>query len=365
MPTPRDDKTLQGAGQWERADEATGSLPASLQSVIDEIRHHHRTYVYAMEQRKRADLSLGAYLRMMLGWRRDLPEKERKAIAVRAQQLVALGEADAKGKPATADSDYTDHRPIIAASLRAREPFDGVEKTAVKNMERLAAGLPVWGAFGAGVRGFGLKSLAVIVAEAGDLSDYPTKGHLWKRMGLAVLDGVRQGGLAKGATNEAWIAHGYSPSRRSRVWNIGDAMLKAQIRKVKDDADEDTGERIALGPYGEAYLRRKAYEVAREPEIAPIKAHRRAQRYMEKRLLRDLWQAWRRAAQPLSERTVKDIPAANLSSNASDGRQRRADWSMPERAGKRVPAADSVDDRVALSLPARSIDLMPDRLPAT
>ena len=77
-------------------------------------------------------------------------------------------------------------------------------------------------------------------------------------------------------------AHGYSPRRRSVMWNIGDPMIKCSIREGK-----------AISPYGQIYLDRKAYEVARNPEIKPIHAHRRAQRYMEKRLLKDLWKEWK------------------------------------------------------------------------
>lgn len=138
----------------------------------------------------------------------------------------------------------------------------------------------MWGSFAEGVRGFGAVSLAGIVGEAGDLSNYATKSKLWKRMGLAVIDGVRQGGLTKGASAEQWIAHGYSPIRRARMFVVGGCL-------VKNNRD---------GPYRRAYDQRKAYELAGDPDMKPIIAHRRAQRYMEKRLLRDLWQAWRRYA---------------------------------------------------------------------
>lgn len=248
-----------------------------------------------MEQRKRADLALGSFLRLMLGWRKDLPEAERKAIAARAVALIK--------KPG--DSEWAD---LVNASVQSRAPFDVIEAKSLKTMTKLAESLPVWTEFGKDVRGFGAASLAVILAEAGDLSNYPKKGHLWKRLGVAVLDGVRQGGLSKNAGAEAWIEHGYNRERRSMIWNIGDTMLKAQVRKVKDDVGEDTGERVALGPYGQAYLDRKAYELARAPDMPPIQAHRRAQRYMEKRLLRNLWQAWRRDHVGGAERLVASYP---------------------------------------------------------
>lgn len=253
--------------------------------IIDLIRAYHRTRCYAMESRKAADLRLGAFLRSELGWSRNKPEAERKAIAAQAQALLS--------KPTGSQWES-----VIAASVAARKPFDEIEKKSLKEMERLAEMLPVWQSFGADVRGFGRGSLAVIVAEAGDLANYSNKGKLWKRMGLAVIDEQRQGfvpkGLSREARRDAYIEHGYSPKRRSRVWNIGDALIKGN----------------GTGKYRACYLKRKEYELARNPEMKPIVAHRRAQRYMEKRLLYDLWRAWGRTTPWLTETS----PRANCPS---------------------------------------------------
>lgn len=253
--------------------------------TIARIRYWHRQRCFAMEQRKRLDLALGSFLRLMLGWRKDLPDAERKAIAERAAALID----DAAG---------SEWETVIAASTATSAPFDAIESRAVKEMSALAVSLPAWPAFGDAVRGFGPASLAVIVAEAGDLSLYANPGKLWKRMGLAVMGDVRQGGLGANASKEAWIAHGYNRQRRSRMWNIGDALIKGN----RD------------GEYRTVYLQRKEYELARDPEMKPIKAHRRAQRYMEKRLLRNLWSAWRRAAATAS--TIRNLPAAIPSAQA-------------------------------------------------
>ena len=249
-----------------------------MQHEIDQVRYWHRQRCFAMEQRKRIDLALGSFLRMMLGWSLNLPDAERKKIAQQAADIIESGEGEWAA--------------VCAASGAARKPFEEIEKNALKQMEKLARGFPVWPIYCENVRGFGAASLAVIVAEAGDLANYPDVSKLWKRMGLAVMDGTRQGGLAKGAGAEAWIEHGYNPMRRSRMWNIGDAIIKGN----RD------------GYYRTLYLERKAFELAREPEMKPIKAHRRAQRYMEKRLLKHLWQAWR-AVEVMSEKTHLEVPA--------------------------------------------------------
>ncbi len=273
-----------GEGRSGVVNKTLGEVP-SLDDTIAQIRYWHRQRCFAMESRKRADLALGAFLRTALGWRRDLPKDESDAIKKRAAEL-----AD--------DATGTEWESIVAAAALAREPFAEVEKRSLDQMKVLAEQLPVWREFGEPIRGFGLASLAAIVAEAGDLSGYANHSKLWKRMGLAVMGDVRQGGLTKGASKEDWIAHGYNPARRSRMWNIGDTLIKGN----RD------------GKYRTAYLARKAYELAREPDMQPIKAHRRAQRYMEKRLLRDLWQAWRRAGHNVQ--TSSQVPDAPISKAA-------------------------------------------------
>lgn len=300
------------AGHHIDAKEGHNGYACPLSHSIAEIRYWHRQRVYAMEQRKRADLSLAAFLRTALGWSKAMPDDERRRINAQALALISMGEKEVKGRGADIDEPaYLEWRNVILASLAARAPFDTIEKRAEKEMRALAESLPVWRSFGEAVKGFGPVSLAIIIAEAGDLSSYPKKGHLWKRMGVAVLDGVRQGGLRKSASADDWIAHGYNRQRRSRMWNIGDALVKGN----------------GNGQYRQVYIERKEYERKRAEKIGltvapaakiPAKrkdefmseghVHRRAQRYMEKRLLRDLWQAWRGQCQS-AERSLVICPS--------------------------------------------------------
>jgi hypothetical protein len=271
-----------------------------------------------MDQRKRADLALGAFMRSQLGWSRSLPKAEADSISERAADLVALGEKVAKGKATgIGDSVFAQWSPVILASIRGRGHWDAIESAATKEMERLASSLPVWASFGEGVKGFGSRSLAVIIGETGDIGSYATVAKLWKRMGLAVMNGVRQGGLRKTASAAEWIEHGYSARRRSYMFVIGDVLVKNK------------------GNYREVYLARKEYEreqavvrglivapsakipAARKAEfISDGHVHKRSQRYMEKRLLRDLWQAWRRAE--LHAQPEERVPAADSQRQTND-----------------------------------------------
>lgn len=255
-------------------------MMSRLEDLCLKIQATHRERIFLMETRKRATIALGAYLRTSLGWHRELPAAERKAIEGRAQAMLDYGEA--AGKLAAVPMDYPAFAHVIAAGLASAKPFVELEKTTAKRMEALAHQLPVW-SWAATVRGLGAVSLATIVGDATSdqaptIGDYRSKGGLWKRMGIATVDGIAQGKLGKGSAAAAWVEHGYNQRRRARMWVIGDCLIKTN----RD------------GPYRSLYLARKEIERQRDSEAKPIVHHRRAQRIMEQRLLHDLWLVWRR-----------------------------------------------------------------------
>jgi hypothetical protein len=165
-----------------------------------------------------------------------------------------------------------------APFFAARDQIQQTEKALNKAMRKIARELPVY-SWVSDVRGFGDGNLAYIIAETGDLSNYAGPAKVWKRMGLAVIHGERQ---RKTTDKDLAIEMGYSPTRRAIMFNLGDCLIKAQ------------GKGDAAGPYRKIYDARKVYEKERNPEIPDGHAHNRARRYMEKRVLRDLWRAWRR-----------------------------------------------------------------------
>lgn len=156
--------------------------------------------------------------------------------------------------------------------------------------------LPVY-AFVESVRGFGALGFGLIVGAAGDLSNYANPGKLWKRMGLALVDGERQ---RKCSDVEKALAHGYNPRRRSMVHTLGDSLMKGN----RD------------GYYRQVYDARKAHTLTTHPEWTKMHRHMDALRYMEKRLLRHLWQVWKRQAKCPAEPIIT-VPAM-LDAEASD-----------------------------------------------
>ena len=129
-------------------------------------------------------------------------------------------------------------------------------------------------------KGAGEFNTSLILAEAGNLYNYPTVAKLWKRMGLAVIDGRAQ---RKCANKELAEKHGFSPYRRRIMYNTGQSLMKAGAGNY----------------YYDLYIEKKAYRAALN-EALPEKskdyrnAHNWALRYIEKRYLRELWKAWQK-----------------------------------------------------------------------
>ena len=90
-------------------------------------------------------------------------------------------------------------------------------------------------------------------------------------VGLVVRDGQKVRQLRRGAPDN------YNPRRRAVLYKVGQRLVQEP------------------GPYREMFMNRKKWELFLDPDATPIKLHRRAKRYVEKRLLRNLWREWRRA----------------------------------------------------------------------
>lgn len=158
--------------------------------------------------------------------------------------------------------------------LSSIERFQPERAKIERELQKLSKSLPIW-AWVANQKGFGSLNLAAIVGEAGDVGSYRNPSCLWKRMGMAVIGGIRQ---RKMSNAEDALAHGYNPSRRAVAYLLGDCLIKGN------------GE----GRYRTLYLARKEIEAARDEVKTKAHAHNRAARYMTKRVLRDLWGEWRR-----------------------------------------------------------------------
>lgn len=241
--------------------------------------------------------------------------KAEKSLILQGKALCrawTAGDKDEATKLYDRAVDGTLEEPMLCMALApfidARRRFEQDRATIEKTMRKLARNLPVWKNWAESVKGLGDLRLALLVGECGDIGSYRNPSCLWKRMGLAVIDGGRQRRVSD--ADDA-LEHDYNPERRAMAYVFGTELIKAQVRRVKESPE---GERpatrsskptleapdatvqpsIAIGPYGQVYLDRKAYEAGREG-ITKAHANNRAARYMVKGVLRDLYAAWRRS----------------------------------------------------------------------
>ena len=235
-----------------------------MKPIIDEIRETYRWRADLLKTEVGLTNRVHGVCRRLVGFNPfDEDEKAKKRQLTAAKLLYAS--VTKKDAP---PQEHTDMASMVCLPiLEARAAVKAQRMLPERRLEELAQKLPVWEWWGA-VNGLGALGLAVIVSEAGDLSNYANPAKLWKRMGLAP-------GQRRSKNKEEAEAMGYSPRRRSAVWQIGDSLIKKQ------------------NEYRELYLTRKVYEAEQDSERSKMHNHRRAQRYMEKRVLLHLWQHWR------------------------------------------------------------------------
>lgn len=307
------------AGHARRADKADRLLPVSATlDRLAELQVRRKFYISVVNKQTNA---VKALVRRALGWRYDEDEAARKKLNARAERIVAAalaGKEQAEGDAgiyAVLAYDLATVGVAIEPCVKARHEIE-------LEMKRIVRSLPIF-QWAKGVKGLGELGLAVILAEAGDLSGYPKKGHLWKRLGLAPYEGKAystwraKGGL----TADEWVDAGYSPRRRAEIYAvISEPLFRQQT--------------VANGPYRAIYDRRREHTAAAHPDWTKMHSHMDALRIMTKSLLRDLWQEWngRKAVGEVPERARDNLPTVQPD-------ERKAGQSMPKRAGGALPTA--------------------------
>lgn len=304
-------------GRLTPADKAGPDLPASPSvDQLAELQVRRKFYISATNKQSNA---VKALVRRALGWRYDEEEGDRDKVNGRAARIVAAA-LNGKEQKAEDAATFNAVAGTIAVVAQAIEPMQAARHSTELEMKKLAKKLPVY-AWAKSVHGFGELGLSVIVAEAGDLAKYPKKGHLWKRLGLAVHEGKAYStwrGIKGGLTAEQWTEAGYSPRRRAEVFAvISEPLFRAQS--------------VVSGPYRAIYDRRREATAIAHADWTKAHSHMDALRVMTKYLIRDLWVAWRRA--------IVDVP---------------------ERAGLVLPVAEHLDEREAdTAVPPKAIEVMP------
>ena len=122
------------------------------------------------------------------------------------------------------------------------------------------------------------------------MSNYPHYHHVWKRLGVAVIDGEPQ----RRTTNKELAEKlGFKPDRRAVIWQIADNLMKQNYTGKKRRTKDREGESGVPGLYRRIYDERKAHERAEHPDYSLSHTHKMAHKYMSKIFVKHWFQAWR------------------------------------------------------------------------
>jgi hypothetical protein len=267
--------------------------------VSEMLMKSQRTRRNVIKQMNRQRSGCNAYIASLLGYNSYQDVKERKAVWNKAAKIFdCYGDEDAMNKITGSKKITTDIIDgaglFIVETKKSLKSFADLRKIIENQMVSYVQQLPIidwWNA----EKGRSYLGLAVIIGETGNLSNYANPAKLWKRMGVAVMDGTRQGGLPKNAPKELWMEHGKSPRRRSVLWTIGDCLLKTNGADGRYKKLYDEQKIRYLARFKKEWLA----EGNKATTYKPGHAHNCAQRYMEKRVLRDLWNAWNGKVAPV------------------------------------------------------------------
>ena len=263
--------------------------------LVAQIQNIHKFRQGMIRAKNRIVLQGMASIRQAIHRREDYEsDATKKALRERADKMY---------REAAADEDHQFHD-RIEPYLMAAAPLEETAEVNAKRLEKLAKQLPVF-AWVQSVKGLGAVSFATIIGEAGDIGTYRNPSCLWKRMGLAVIGGKAQGKPGAGATAEDWIAHGYSGERRSVAWNARNGLILG-MGKWRPMFGEDVDANPDLTPYQRLFAKRARLECEKlgKPvteaktgkESYSAHAIARAMRFVEKRMLKELYLNWRRAS---------------------------------------------------------------------
>lgn len=315
--------------------------PDEIDALCDrlgELQYRRRFYTNLINQQHNAGKAM---VRRFIGFDTSQAEEVRDKVAARAARIFS---AVVAGKEVPKDDRSIAE--LISADLsifaKGAEPFEKHRHEIELEMCRIVRKLPII-SWQKGVKGFGEKALAAIIGECGDLSLYDNPSKVWKRLGLAPLDG-RAGSTWRstgGLSAQEWSDFGYVGRRRSVVYaDVESPLIKHQWAGEK--TDKETGvvtPAHPTGPYGEIYGAYKARiqainadggyadeaaaAVAKfkkagkkplkenvEGRLTPKHINNRALRYMSKKLLADLWSEWRRASKDVDPKQL--LPAAPM-----------------------------------------------------
>lgn len=192
--------------------------------------------------------------------------------------------------------------PELVMMRQSLEPILTRREEIETKMSKLAALLPVQ-KFVKETKGFKHIGLAVIVGEAGNLSNYAKIRRLWRRLGYGMAKGHEKKAYSTwrmygGLSAEEWTRAGYSPPRLGQIYGVVTVPLMMHKKKNKYGAVYEARRARTLITHPEWYVDENGKAKLNE-EGKPSSKHAQmdAQRIATKEFLYDLWLEWRRSGE--------------------------------------------------------------------
>lgn len=168
------------------------------------------------------------------------------------------------------DDTYVQLVPFLSSIDEFTTLRSGYEKRMIKVAKNLD--LAEWAQ---SIPGFGMGNFTYILGSLADRpANYRSISAVWKRMGLAVIEGERQRRVAGNA--DLAIAHGYNAERRATAFVLSECLLRQGEKNV----------------YRPVYDRAKQNYLDQDKIL--IHAHKHGMRLMVKEALKQMWIADRR-----------------------------------------------------------------------
>jgi hypothetical protein len=301
----------------------TVTSKAKIEEIAETLRTLQRQRRHLIKAQIAEWNQVRQFIRSALGWRRveendPLAKEKKRAMDAIADKAADTVEAGQKGEKS--GDEFFDL--LIAGAMSKLGPYNDRREAVETQMIKLADDLP--GAeYMKRIKGCGSgKALAVIVAEAGDLSSYTGPRKLFKRLGLAPRECYPEGSKGGGKV--------FPKQRRAQIYSVVDDMVFRQQILGKAHKDNDTGMSQPKGPYGKIYCDYVATLMARGVEK---NVHRMGLKKMTREIVKGLWLEWQKATGrpvlgeqvvvPMRAEAVKPVKAGSTKTTARKGTKRR------------------------------------------
>ena len=205
----------------------------------------------------------------------------------------------------------SEQKEVILNAMTGINGFKSFEEFIESQMIKLVKQLPIaaW-ANRPSQKGLGLLSLAKIIGETGDLSNYANPGKVWKRLGLAPFQSKghshapstwRKNMGHHKLTSAEFVELGYSPRRRAMMHVIGECLLKANTgiyRKrydtIKNTAMKNRPDWTTCPDCEDGRELKSKRKCSRCKGTGKLKihCHRHGMLVMTKLLIKNLWMEW-------------------------------------------------------------------------